>query len=117
MPAEITIVDRGRGWQLSTSRITVQDLVPYFQHGDTHEEILRWMPALNAEELRVIEQFYRDNQAALDEEDRRIRERTAEAIRLQRLRFPELSPEGRGARLEEWRRRIHQERNGQGNPG
>jgi hypothetical protein len=30
---EIAIVDRGRGLQLSTSRITVQDLVPYFQRG------------------------------------------------------------------------------------
>ena len=46
------------------------------------------MPALNAEELRVIEQFYRDNQAALDEEDRQIRERNAERIREFRLRFP-----------------------------
>ena len=30
MKPEIQIVDRGRGLQLSTSRITVQDLVPYF---------------------------------------------------------------------------------------
>ena len=29
----IEIVDRGRGLQLSTSRVTVQDLVPYFQEG------------------------------------------------------------------------------------
>jgi hypothetical protein len=31
MITEITIVDRGRGEQLSTCRITVLDLVPYFQ--------------------------------------------------------------------------------------
>ncbi len=31
MKKTIEIVDRGRGPQLSTSRITVQDLVPYFQ--------------------------------------------------------------------------------------
>ena len=30
MQKEITLVDRGRGLQLSTSRITVHDLVPYF---------------------------------------------------------------------------------------
>jgi hypothetical protein len=33
MEREITLVDRGRGLQLSTSRITVHDLVPYFQEG------------------------------------------------------------------------------------
>jgi len=31
MTAKIQIVDRGRGLQLSTSRITVKDLAPYFQ--------------------------------------------------------------------------------------
>lgn len=31
MNTDIQIVDRGRGLQLSTSRVTVQDLVPYFQ--------------------------------------------------------------------------------------
>lgn len=29
----IELVNRGRGLQLSTSRVTVQDLVPYFQDG------------------------------------------------------------------------------------
>jgi hypothetical protein len=37
----IEIVDRGRGPQLSTSRVTVQDLVPYFQDACSHEEISR----------------------------------------------------------------------------
>ena len=39
MKKDIRIVDRGRGLQLSTSRITVQDLVPYFQDGCSYEEI------------------------------------------------------------------------------
>ena len=39
MNTEITIVNRGRGMQLSTSRITVQDLVPYFQSGSNYAEI------------------------------------------------------------------------------
>ena len=30
MKRDIQIIDRGRGLQLSTSRVTVQDLVPYF---------------------------------------------------------------------------------------
>jgi uncharacterized protein (DUF433 family) len=74
----IEIVDRGRGLQLSTNRITVQDLVPYFQDGCSHQEILRWMPSLSGEEIAVVEQYYRAHQPALDEEDRQIKARHAQ---------------------------------------
>lgn len=103
MSESIKLVDRGRGLQLSTSRITVQDLVPYFQAGYSHEEIIRWIPTLTCEEIAVVERYYREHKDDLDEEDRRIRARTEERLRLQRLRFPE--PEGdseqRRARLQE----------------
>jgi uncharacterized protein (DUF433 family) len=72
----IRIIDRGRGPQLSTSRVTVQDLVPYFQEGCAPEEIIRWIPTLTAEEIAVVERYHREHQAALDEEDRQIRERS-----------------------------------------
>src|SRR5262245_24976450 len=84
----ITIVDRGRGLQLSTSRVTVQDLVPYFQEGSSDEEIQRWIPTLSREEIAVVERYYRDHQNALDEEGGRIRKQRDEQIRLQRQRFP-----------------------------
>jgi uncharacterized protein (DUF433 family) len=113
----IEIVDRGRGLQLSTSRITVQDLVPYFQQGCSHEQILRWMPTLTAEELAVVERYYREHQAELDAEDRRIRAHVAEQVRLQRLRFPPEPREVRLARMTETLQRRQQERNGEGNPG
>jgi uncharacterized protein (DUF433 family) len=74
----IEIVDRGRGPQLSTSRVTVQDLVPYFQEGCSHAEIIRWIPTLTTEEIAVVERYYRDHQEQLDEEDRVIRERSAQ---------------------------------------
>src|SRR6059058_1533835 len=88
MSKPIEIVDRGRGLQLSTSRVTVQDLVPYFQEGCSYDEILRWIPTLSRDEIDVAERYYREHQAALNEEDRRIRERQDEQVRLQRLRFP-----------------------------
>jgi uncharacterized protein (DUF433 family) len=74
----IQIIDRGRGAQLSTSRVTVQDLVPYFQQGSTQEEIIRWIPTLTAAEITVAERYYREYRQALDEEDRLIRARSAE---------------------------------------
>lgn len=113
----IQIVDRGRGPQLSTSRITVQDLVPYFQEGRSCEEIVRWMPTLTADEIAVVEGYYRAHQAELDEEDRRIRAYVAEQVRLQRLRFPEEPREARLARMQQVVRQRRQEPSGEGNPG
>ena len=113
----VEIVDRGRGPQLSTSRITVQDLVPYFQTKCSPEEILRWLPTLTRQEIAVVESYYHEHQGDLDEEDKRIRAYVAEQIRLQRQRFPEEPSEVRLARMKETLRRRQQERNGDGHSG
>src|SRR5438876_2519537 len=119
MSKTIELVDRGRGLQLSTSRITVQDLVPYFQEGCSNEEIIRWIPTLTAEEIAVVERYYREHQAELDEEDRLIGDRTAERVQQQRLRFPEFegTPEERLARLRLILESRRQEKNGERNSG
>jgi uncharacterized protein (DUF433 family) len=90
MNETIEIVDRGRGPQLSTTRITVLDLVPYFQVGSSYDEILRWIPTLVPEELAAAERYYLEHKIELDDKDRRVREYREEQIRLQRLRFPEI---------------------------
>jgi uncharacterized protein (DUF433 family) len=74
---KIELVNHGRGLQLSTIRVTVQDLVPYFQEGCSYQEILRWIPALTVEEIKVVESYYHQNRVELDEQDRRIRKRNA----------------------------------------
>jgi len=74
----IQIIDRGRGAQLSTSRVTVQDLVPYFQERCSYEEIMRWIPTLSAAEIAVVERYYREHQEEFDDEDRAIREASAQ---------------------------------------
>lgn len=119
MTNPIEIVDRGRGLQLSTSRITVQDLVPYFQDNCSDEEIMRWIPILTPEEIAVVRRYYADNREVLDEQDRRIRARTEEAVRLQRQRFPEPegTPQERLARLRERLQQRLAERNGAQHPG
>ena len=81
MNQEIAIVDRGRGLQLSTSRITVQDLVPYFQEGAGDDDIRRWIPSLTPEEISVVREYYSTHKEELDEQDRRIREWTEEQVR------------------------------------
>src|ERR1022692_150335 len=80
MSNSIEILDRGRGPQLSTSRITVQDLVPYLQQNCTYEQILEIMPVLTREEIQVVERYVRDNCNAVMEQDRRIRERNANRV-------------------------------------
>src|SRR5262249_33878744 len=101
MARDITIVDIGRGPQLSTCRITVLDLVPYFQRNSDYADIVRWMPNLSREEVEAAERFYRGHKEEFDQRDRLARERREEQIEAQRLRFPEMNgtPEERRARL------------------
>jgi uncharacterized protein (DUF433 family) len=75
---EIAVVDRGRGPQLSTSRITVQDLLPYFQFGYTHDQIIRdVMPSLSIAEIETAKRYVDEHRDDVLEVDRRIRERNA----------------------------------------
>ena len=109
----VQIVDRGRGPQLATSRITVQDVVPYLQRHCSYPQIQEVMPSLSVEEIQVIERYVQDNYAAVMEQDRRIRER-AEARRLPAEQEETLHRQ-RLERLEEFRQMIRQqkqERNG-----
>jgi uncharacterized protein (DUF433 family) len=72
MQNEITLIDRGRGLQLSTSRITVHDLVPYFQQGCSYDEIICSIPSLSHEEIGVVERYYRQHKDELDEYEHRV---------------------------------------------
>ena len=115
MVGEITLVDRGRGLQLSTSRITVMDLVQYFRRGCSHEEIMRWLPTLTSAEIDVIEAYYRAHKKELDTEDDRVLEYREEQLRIQRQRFP-MKDETKEERMARFREIIkkRQEANGEG---
>ena len=118
MSTPIEIIDRGRGPQLSTSRITVQDIVPMLQRNCTPAEIVELIPVLTLDELQVLQQYVRDNYDAVMEQDRRIRERTAN-----RVTPPEIlkiAAQGHAkalALMEKWAKEKCQERNGDHSPG
>jgi uncharacterized protein (DUF433 family) len=76
----IEIVNRGRGPQLSTNRITVQDLVPCLQNSWTYEQIMAAMPVLTVEEIQTVERYVEDNLDEVMEQDRRIRARNAARV-------------------------------------
>lgn len=115
MSEEVTLVDRGRGLQLSNNRITVANLVPYFRRGVSYDEIMHAMPSLTPAAIALVEAYYREHKEELDERDRKIDEDWAERARLQRLRFSRLegTPEERRAQL--WKRlqeKLAAEKNG-----
>jgi uncharacterized protein (DUF433 family) len=115
---KIAIVDRGRGPQLSTCRITVQDLVPYFQRNCPHEKIMEVMPVLTVEEIEVVQQYMRDNYEGVMEQDRRIRQRNANRILPPEIQ--EMRRKGRAkvlALMEEFAKNKSQERSGDHAPG
>jgi hypothetical protein len=115
----IQIIDYGRGPQLSTSRITVLDLIPYFQRSCSFEEIIRWIPSLSQGEIAVVERYYLEHKAECDENDRRASAYREEQIRLQRQRFPEFkgSEADHTFRLKQLLERRRQQKNGAGHSG
>jgi hypothetical protein len=114
MAAMIEIVDRGRGPQLSTSRITVQDVFPYLRQRFSYAEIQEIMPVVTVEEIQVIERYVQEHYQEVLERDRRIRKRAAE--RRKPPEAEEAEREARRQRLDAARetiRRQRQERNGE----
>jgi uncharacterized protein (DUF433 family) len=109
----VQIVDRGRGPQLSTCRITVQDVVPYLEQNLTHEQIREIMPVLSDEDIQAIEEYVREHNDEVMARDRRIRERAAK--RRMAPEVEESERQSRRDRLDAERQRIRarkQERNG-----
>lgn len=118
MNTEIAIIDRGRGPQLSTSRITVQDLVPYLQSNCSYDEIRQVMPILSEAEFQIVERYVEEHREEVMAEDRRIRERNAR--RRNPPHIEELMRQSRQKRLalqEELRSHRPEDGNGAGNPG
>lgn len=115
---EISIVDKGRGPQLSTSRITVQDLVPYFQLNYSYDDILEIMPTLSVAEIQVVERYVQEHYEDVMEEDREIREQNA--TRRNPPHIEELlrrAREKRPAIQERLRQLLAKEANGDGHSG
>ena len=107
MQNEITLLDRGRGLQLSTSRITVHDLFPYFQEGCSYNEIIRWLPSLTYDEIAIVERCYREHRDELDDYEHRVQAHREEQVQSQRLRFPERKGD-RDERLAGLRQLLHE---------
>ena len=115
----IQLVDRGRGLQLSTSRITVMDVFYYLHRGYDFAVIHDIMPSLTHEEFDLIAAYVKDHYDELASKDRRIEEFHQRGIDAQRARGgifagsdDNLTTEERVARLKERLRQVQAEKNG-----
>ena len=68
------IVDRGRGPQLSTTRITVLDVFYYLHRGYDFDSIHVAMPSLTRQEFDIVVEYVQAHHAELLEKDRRAEE-------------------------------------------
>jgi hypothetical protein len=71
---EIQIVDRGRGPQLSTSRITVLDIFYYVYRGYDFEFIHQVMPSLSHDEFAAGAEYMKDHWDQLVKQDSQAEE-------------------------------------------
>jgi uncharacterized protein (DUF433 family) len=120
----IEIVDRGRGPQLSTTRITVMNIFYWLHRGYDWDGIHESMPTLTREEFDVVMDYVNKHHDELVEEDRRAEERTDRAIAEQHARGGIFAPRDENLTQEDWiailrekmQKRIA-EKNGEGTSG
>jgi hypothetical protein len=120
----IEIIDRGRGPQLSTTRITVMDIFYWLHRGYGWHHIQQSMPTLTRAEFDVVMEYVNQHRAELVEKDRLADERTERRIAEQHARGgifappdPSLTREERVAILREKLKKKIAEKNGEGHTG
>lgn len=120
----IEIVDRGRGPQLSTSRITVLDIFYHLHRGYDFDVIHEIMPIVTRAEFDMVLDYVNAHREELVEKDRRAEEWIRKGIEAQHARGGIFAPddeslttEQRVARLKEKLRLKQAEKNGEGHPG
>ena len=82
----VEIVDRGRGAQLSTSRITVLDVFYYLHRRHDFASIQEIMPSLTREEFDVVAAYVQRHHDELLEQGRRAEEFIQRCIAEQRAK-------------------------------
>ncbi len=115
----IEIVDRGRGAQLSSTRITVLDIFYYLHRGYDYDVIHQAMPSLTREEFDVVAEYAKAHYSELVELDRRADEFHQRGMAAQHARGgifaaseKNLTTEDRVARLKEKMKQKLAEKNG-----
>ena len=120
----IEIVDRGRGPQLSTTRVTVMDVFYWRHRGYSWDEIREEMPFLTRAEVDVVADYIKTHHDELAEKDCRVDELIQQRIAAQHARGGIFAPPDEDMTHDEWMARFREklkrrqaEKNGEGHPG
>lgn len=73
---EVQIINRGRGPELSTIRITVYDIIPYMQRGYDSAGIAEAF-GISLAEVEALQCYIEEHREEVMEENRKIEERIA----------------------------------------
>jgi hypothetical protein len=119
----VQIVERGRGPQLATSRITVLDVFYYLHRGYEFDFIQRAMPSLSRAEFDAIIAYIKDHHDELTEKDQQAEDFHRRGMEAQHARGgiftpcdEDLTTAERVARLKEKLRQKLAETNGARHP-
>ncbi|MSU78211.1 MAG: DUF433 domain-containing protein [Gemmataceae bacterium] len=107
----VTIVNRGRGPQLSTTRITVMDVFYRAHRGYGVDEIRDVMPMLSQEEIDAVMDYINANRDELAERDRRVEEIQTKRIAEQHARGGIFAPVDEDMTDEQWHARLREKMN------
>jgi hypothetical protein len=120
----IEIVNRGRGPQLSTTRITVMDVFYWIHRAYGWDQVQKSMPTLTRAEFDVVMEYVNQHRDELAEKDRLAEERTDRRIAEQHARGGIFAPPDESMTTEQWVARLREkmnkriaEKNGEGHPG
>ena len=120
----IEIVNRGRGPQLSTMRITVMDIFYWLHRGYGWDDIQKSMPTLTRAEFDVVMDYVNQHRDELVEKDRVADERTEQRMAEQHARGGIFAPPDPNMTMDERVELLRQklkkkiaENNGEGHPG
>lgn len=80
------LVGDGVNRRLDNHRIWVLDLYPYFRNNESYDTILKWMPTLTLDEVKLVERYIANHRQEVIEADRAETEYRERQIAEQRKR-------------------------------
>jgi uncharacterized protein (DUF433 family) len=110
----VSIIDRGRGPELAGTRITIFDLIPYFEDDWTDASIALWF-GLSSAQVQAMRKYLAENKESVMADNARI------LARIARGNPPEVEAKRAGSRAklralkEKLSQKRVEEQNGEGN--
>ena len=110
----VSIIDRGRGPELAGTRITVYNLLPYFELG-WHHSTIAMVHGISSAQVLAVKEYFEQHKEEVLAENAKILARIAKGNPPEVEAKLESSKAKLKALIEEQRRKSASESNGEGN--